>query len=82
MILVRHQTLQKAAEFAEQVLGLISNAGSLLQEIHSVREKWAQEEKARAVRLSTKHLKKVLDELRLTTDFAQAAHSSVVVDMK
>lgn len=60
---------------------LIAEALSLVQQIFLVRDKWAREERARAFRLSTEYLKKVLEDLNATLEFAQIAHS-VVDEMK
>lgn len=66
---------------AEYNVKLISEALSLVSHISSVREEWAQAERARAFRLSTVHLRKVLEDLKATLEFAQTAHS-VVSEMR
>jgi hypothetical protein len=60
----------------------ISKALSLVLYIFSIRDKLAQEGRAKAFRLSTEYLQKVLEDLKATVEFAQSTHSSVLVEMR
>lgn len=60
------------AKAAENHSSETSKALLLMQYVQSVREKWATEERARALRLS-QHLQNILYDLKKATEFAHTA---------
>ena len=69
----RYKRTSALAEAAKNHSTETSRAVLLLQYVKSVREKWAVEERARALRLS-QHLQNILYDLKKASEFAEIAH--------